>query len=128
MADMPAAAIAPAARWRMLGHTAVVLAELPRGAADDLIARLDRVVPGRIEGFYVVGSASMGAFRPGQSDLDFVAIVDGEFRSAELRRLRALHVGRWVSTLIHDPYDGDGHWYATGSTSRLVICRARRLR
>jgi hypothetical protein len=30
-----------------------------------------------------------------------VAIVDGDFRPAELRGLRALHVGRWTSALIH---------------------------
>ena len=90
-------------RWRALGpHCGDVLAELPRDVAEDLLARLDRVVPGRIKGFYVVGSASMGAFRAGRSDVDFVAIVDGEFRPAELRRLRALHVGRWTSALIHD--------------------------
>ena len=85
-----------------LSHTGAVLAELPRDAAEDLLARLDRVVPGRIEGFYVVGSASMGAFRSGRSDVDFVAIVDGDLRPAELRRLRAMHVGGWVSALIHD--------------------------
>jgi predicted nucleotidyltransferase len=79
-----------------------VLAELPRNAADDLLARLDRAVPGRIEGFYVVGSASMGAFRPGRSDVDFVAVVDGDLRRAELLRLRALHVGRWIAALTHD--------------------------
>ena len=78
------------------------MAELPRNAAEGLLARLDLAVPGRVEGFYVVGSASMGAFRPGRSDVDFVAIVDGDFRPAELRSLRALHVGRWTSALIHD--------------------------
>jgi hypothetical protein len=87
---------------RAESHCSHVLAELPRDAAEDLLARLDRAVPGRIEGFYVVGSASMGAFRPGRSDVDFVAIVDGDFRRAELRRLRALHVGRGTSALIHD--------------------------
>jgi hypothetical protein len=87
---------------RAESHSSHVLAELPRDAAEDLLARLDRAVPGRIAGFYVVGSASMGAFRPGRSDVDFVAIVDGDFRPVELRTLRALHVGRWLSALIHD--------------------------
>jgi hypothetical protein len=44
----------------------------------------------------------MGAFRPGRSDVDFVAIVDGDFHPAELHRLRALHVSRWLSALLHD--------------------------
>lgn len=79
-----------------------MLAELPRRVAGDLLARLDRALPGRIDGFYVVGSASMGAFRPGRSDVDFVAIVDRELREAELRRLRTLHAGRWTVALIRD--------------------------
>jgi hypothetical protein len=79
-----------------------VVAALARDAAEALLARLERVVPGRIDGFYVVGSASMGAFREGRSDVDFVATVDGEFRPADLRKLRALHAGGWVRALIHD--------------------------
>ena len=60
----------PRMRWPALSHTAAVLAELPRDAAEDLLARLDRVVPSRIESFYVVGSASMGALQPSRSDVD----------------------------------------------------------
>lgn len=41
----------------------------------------------------------MGAFRPGRSDLDFVAILDRELSREELARLRAIHLGRWVSSL-----------------------------
>ena len=109
-------------------HTAAVLAELPCHAAEDLLARLDRVVPGRIEGFYVVGSASMGAFRSGRSDVDFVAIVDGDFRCAELLRLQALHVGGWVSVLIHDtalrrrwPLVCNGVYVKAGDLSRSPL-------
>jgi hypothetical protein len=111
-----------------LSHTAAVLAELPRDAAEDLLARLDRVVPSRIEGFYVVGSASMEAFQPGRSDVDFVAIVDGGFDPAELRRLRAVHVGRWTSALIHDtalrrrwPLVCNGIYLKAGDLSRSPL-------
>jgi hypothetical protein len=69
---------------------------------DDLLARLDRAVPARIDGLYVVGSACMGAFRVGRSDLDFVAIASGELDRAELARLRAMHLSRWASSLIRD--------------------------
>ena len=82
--------------------TNAVLPELAQGVVDDLLGRLDRVVPDRIEGFYVVGSASMGAFRVGRSDVDFVATVNGALRRAELARLRAVHVGRWTAALVHD--------------------------
>ncbi len=91
-----------ARRSAKFGHTDAVLPEPARGAVDDLLGRLDRVVPGRIEGFYVVGSASMGAFRAGRSDIDFVAIVNGALARAELARLRAMHVGRWTAALAHD--------------------------
>ncbi|MBV8219801.1 MAG: DUF4111 domain-containing protein [Solirubrobacterales bacterium] len=69
---------------------------------EDLLARLDRALPGRVEGLYVVGSASTGAFRHGRSDLDFVAIVDGDLSPRELARLCAVHLGRWASALVHD--------------------------
>jgi hypothetical protein len=36
-----------------------------------------------------VGSAALGAFRPGRSDVDLVAVVEGD---VDLRRLRALHL------------------------------------
>jgi hypothetical protein len=87
---------------RALVHTSAVLADLPCRAAEDLLARLDVAVPGRIVGFYVVGSASMGAFRPGRSDVDFVATVDGDLCRAELLRLRGVHLGRWISALAND--------------------------
>jgi hypothetical protein len=62
---------------------------------------LDRTIPGRVEAFYVVGSACMSAFRVVRSDLDFIA-VSGELDPGELARLGAVHLGRWVSALVHD--------------------------
>jgi hypothetical protein len=56
------------------------------------LAVADRLLPGRITGFYVVGSAALGAWRPGRSDIDFVAVLAGEPTRGEARRLRALHV------------------------------------
>jgi predicted nucleotidyltransferase len=80
-------------------------ADLPapvRAAVQDLLARLDRAVPGRVEAFYVVGSACVGAFREGRSDIDLVAIVDRELTRRELAQLRAIHLGRWAAALVHD--------------------------
>lgn len=51
----------------------------------------DRLLPDRVVGFYVVGSAALGAFRPGYSDLDFTAVVDRTLSPAEIARLRLLH-------------------------------------
>jgi hypothetical protein len=73
-----------------------------RDAVEDLLARLDRGLPGRIEGFYVVGSACLGAFRPDRSDVDFVAIADGRLDARELRRLRAIHLSAWGAALARD--------------------------
>ena len=79
------------------------LPEAARAAVEDLLARLDRELPGRIAGFYVVGSTCLGAFRPGRSDVDFVAIVaGGGLDAAELGRLRAIHLALWRAALAHD--------------------------
>jgi len=73
-----------------------------RAAVEDLLGRLDHAVPGRVEGFYVVGSACLGAFRPGRSDVDFVAIVDRALYPDELTRLRAIQRGRCTVALVRD--------------------------
>jgi Nucleotidyltransferase domain len=51
----------------------------------------DHLLPGRIVSFYVVGSAALGGFRPGRSDIDFVAVLDRPLGRAELIRLRYIH-------------------------------------
>jgi hypothetical protein len=71
--------------------TAPVPAEVSRAAARYL-AQADLLLPGRIVGFYLVGSTALGAYRPGRSDIDFVAVLDGGTSGDLLRRLRALHV------------------------------------
>jgi hypothetical protein len=49
------------------------------------------LVPGRIRGFYVVGSTALGAWRAARSDIDFVAALDGDLGERDLRRLGLLH-------------------------------------
>jgi hypothetical protein len=70
--------------------------------AETVLARVDCVAPGWIEGFYLVGSASLGAFRPGRSDIDFVAVVTGELSPEKMMRLRGVHLGQWLSALGRD--------------------------
>jgi hypothetical protein len=65
-----------------------VLSGLVTNAVKEFLHRVDRAIPGRVEGFYIVGSACMGAFRPGRSDIDFVAVVDRALQLHELRPLR----------------------------------------
>jgi hypothetical protein len=52
------------------------------------LAVADRLLPGRITGFYLVGSAALGAWHADRSDIDFIAVLDGP---ANLHRLHALH-------------------------------------
>ncbi len=78
------------------------LAPAVAARVDDLLSRLDRALPGRVEAFYLVGSVCLGAFREGRSDIDFVAIVDGGLDCGELRRLRVVHTGRWAAALACD--------------------------
>ncbi|MBO0694023.1 MAG: DUF4111 domain-containing protein, partial [Acidimicrobiaceae bacterium] len=51
----------------------------------------DLWLPGRVTGWYLVGSLALDAFRPGRSDVDFVAVLDRELSPGELRRLRVVH-------------------------------------
>jgi hypothetical protein len=46
-----------------------VLPASAQTVVDDLLRRLDRAVSGRIDGFYVIGSACMGAFCAGRSEV-----------------------------------------------------------
>lgn len=52
----------------------------------------DRVLPSRLEAFYLVGSIALGAFRPSRSDIDFVAVISGACNGKELQSLRALNL------------------------------------
>lgn len=61
-------------------------------AADRYLRVADRLLPGRITGFYLVGSAALGAWRPDRSDVDFVAVLDEPLDRSGLRRLRAVHL------------------------------------
>jgi hypothetical protein len=64
---------------------------LPREAeriVDRYLAVADRLLPGQITGFYLVGSAALDSWHVDRSDIDFVAVLETE----DLRQLRALHV------------------------------------
>ncbi|MCP5066037.1 MAG: DUF4111 domain-containing protein [bacterium] len=52
----------------------------------------DAILPGRITGFYVVGSAALGEYRPGRSDVDFVALLSKRWSPAEVVRARLIHL------------------------------------
>ena len=67
---------------------------LPSLVADrvgEYLSRVDDALPGLVEGFYVVGSTALGAFRPARSDIDFLAVTSGDLDGDQLSRLRAVH-------------------------------------
>jgi predicted nucleotidyltransferase len=51
----------------------------------------DRLLPGWVTGFYVIGSAALGEYVPGRSDLDFVAVVSAPLTRTRHARLRLVH-------------------------------------
>lgn len=55
------------------------------------LALAELLFRGRVAGFYLVGSVALGGYRPGQSDIDFVAALT-ERQPADCRRVRALQL------------------------------------
>jgi Domain of unknown function (DUF4111)/Nucleotidyltransferase domain len=51
----------------------------------------DRYLPGRLEGLYIHGSAALGAFEPGKSDIDFAAVTKEVLTQEEAGRLQKVH-------------------------------------
>jgi len=72
---------------------------------DELVGRylreVDLAAPGAIEGFYVVGSTALGAFRPGRSDVDFVAVIGDGLPVVELNPLRRAQRRLYAADLAH---------------------------
>jgi hypothetical protein len=60
-------------------------------AAGRYVAQLDQLLPDVLTGFYLVGSVALDAYRPGRSDVDFVAVLEWDLGPPELRRLRLQH-------------------------------------
>ncbi|TYS50165.1 DUF4111 domain-containing protein [Bacillus infantis] len=51
----------------------------------------DRYLPGMLEGLYIHGSAALGAYLPGKSDIDFIAVTKGILEQEEAGRLQKVH-------------------------------------
>lgn len=52
---------------------------------------IDAALPGRLTGLYLVGSLALGDFRPGISDVDFVAVLDTPAVGSDLDALQRVH-------------------------------------
>jgi len=53
---------------------------------------VDDQLPERIRGLYLTGSLALDDYRPGLSDIDFVAVSDTALRPSELEVLRRVHM------------------------------------
>ncbi|WP_419953315.1 aminoglycoside adenylyltransferase domain-containing protein [Methylobacterium sp.] len=59
--------------------------------ADTYLAAVDGAAPGLVEALYLVGSAALDDFRPGLSDLDFVAVMAPRAGDGHLTSLAEVH-------------------------------------
>jgi hypothetical protein len=66
-----------------------VIEELTR----DYLARVDAALPGFVRGLYVVGSAALGAWQPGRSDVDAIILTSRPAGDGDLAVLAELHAG-----------------------------------
>lgn len=68
-----------------------MIAELDEGVArtcETYLQLVDQYAPGLVEGLYLQGSVALGDYRPGVSDVDFVAVTG---RAPDGEALRAVH-------------------------------------
>jgi hypothetical protein len=59
----------------------------------DYLDRVDGALPGYVRGLYVVGSAALGAWQPGASDVDTVILTSRPAGADDLAALADLHAG-----------------------------------
>jgi hypothetical protein len=62
-----------------------------RAIIGDYIDRVDRVLPSKVEGLYLVGSVALSDYQPGSSDVDFVAVSSQRFPEDALEALAQVH-------------------------------------
>ena len=80
---------------------------------------LDRLLPGRVVGFYVVGSTAQGAYLPGRSDIDYVAVLRERGGDDLFRRLRMLHLLGGAAGALDAVRAGQG--VRTGSRNGIFV-------
>lgn len=73
-----------------------------------LIELLDTQLPGQLVAFYLVGSVALGDYREGRSDIDFVAVLDGDHVGDTLAGIHA------ALARAHPSVDCDGIYLHPG--------------
>jgi hypothetical protein len=69
------------------------------------LTTVDALIPGRISGFYLVGSLALQDYRFGQSDVDFVSVTNSPLTAAEQSQLEQVH-RRLAKEMPHPKLDG----------------------
>ncbi|WP_050515277.1 nucleotidyltransferase domain-containing protein [Streptomyces rimosus] len=59
--------------------------------AHGFLSHADRLCPGLVEGLYLTGSVALGDYRPGRSDIDYVAVAGHLPSEADLAALKEAH-------------------------------------
>lgn len=83
-----------------------VLPREARAALDEYLAALDAALPLIARGIYLTGSAALGDWRPGRSDLDILTVTERDLTDGELAALETLHAaipGRPYRDAIYIP-------------------------
>ncbi len=60
---------------------------------DTYLRLVEAAVPGLVDGLYLHGSTALGDFRPGNSDIDFVAVTSHRPADSEVTALAGVHKG-----------------------------------
>jgi len=68
--------------------------EIPKDINDVLDTSfhyIDLKIPNLIDSFYLYGSITLGAFKNGFSDIDFITVVKRKVSDADLEMLKEIH-------------------------------------
>ena len=68
---------------------------------DAYLRALDRVIPDAVEGVYLTGSAALGDYHHGQSDLDLLTLTTHPLTESEMAALEAAHMELEQGTQPH---------------------------
>lgn len=79
-------------------------------AAERFLKALDATLaPDMVRGVYVVGSAALGGWQPGRSDLDVLVVIDRPMTETDLAMVGEMHT-LLESTRADDEPHSDGHY------------------
>jgi hypothetical protein len=87
--------------WPSISANAAVPSQVQQLVAAHL-ERVDEAAPGLIEMLYLTGSVALGDYRPGVSDVDFLAVTSRTLDASDLAAVAAAHEGMPAPS----PYDG----------------------